>query len=114
MCSSSTLVTLAVVIVKSEIPCWHSEQGFHPWISLCHREKPRCIGRRGDLGVCTTPHRDCFVCLRQTRNDTGDVTQCYTIKLSPIYLNELSLNVRCFVDMPGWITIEYHATLSSN
>ena len=47
--SYSTLVTLAVVISRSEISRWRSEQGLcYPCSSFfCHREER---GRRGDLG----------------------------------------------------------------
>jgi len=58
-------------------------RGCYSCSSFCHREERE---RRGDLGgeALRLPRPDYI----GTRNDTDDITQCHTMKMSSIYLNE--------------------------
>ncbi|MCJ7653779.1 MAG: hypothetical protein MUO97_00495 [Dehalococcoidia bacterium] len=58
-----------------------------PALFFCHREEPFYGRRRGDLSKDRRGHQ-AEIATPSARNDTGDITQYYTINVPPIYLNE--------------------------
>ena len=89
-------MTLAVVIAKGEIPRWRLEQGL---LSLFFFPSSRGVSatwrsRWGGIEIATPSARNdikreaCNDIKKEALNDIGDITQCYTTKVSPIYLNE--------------------------